>query len=93
MLARVLAILMAAAAFLGGERSGRADSLWEATLIFDPWANASGPILTGGRWAVPTSEIVDPWEHAGEHGTPRDELEIVDPWEARRPPIPTASFP
>jgi hypothetical protein len=93
MLARVLAILVAAAAFLGGERPGRAESLWEATLVCDPWANAPGPILTGRRWAVPVSEIVDPWEHAGEHGAPKDELELVDPWETRRPHIPTASFP
>ena len=93
MLARVLAILVAAAAFLGGERPGRAASLWEASLIFDPWANAPGPNLTSRRWAVPILEIVDPWELAGEDGAPRDELEIVDPWETRRPRIPTASFP
>jgi hypothetical protein len=93
MLARVLAILVAAAVFLGGERPGRADSLWEATLIFDPWADTPRPDVTGSRWAVPATEIVDPWEHAGEQGARRDELEIVDPWETRRPRIPTASFP
>jgi hypothetical protein len=93
MLPRVLAILVAAAAFLGGERPGQADPLWEATLVLDPWTNASGPILTGRHWAMPASEIIDPWEHAGEPGERRDELEIVDPWESLRPRIPTASFP
>jgi hypothetical protein len=93
MLLRVLVILAAAAALLGGERRARADSLWEATLIFDPWPDAPRPDMPGSRWAAPAIEIVDPWEHTDERGARRDELEIVDPWETRRPRIPTASFP
>jgi len=93
MLTRVLLSLVAAAALLGGERPARADSPWEATLLFDPWADTLEPRVRGGCWATPTSEIVDPWEHAGEKRPLGDELELVDPWQTRRPRIPTASFP
>jgi hypothetical protein len=93
MLTRVLLGLLAAAALLGGERRAHANPPWEATLLFDPWADTPEPRVRGSCWATPTGEIVDPWEHAGEQSALGDELELVDPWPARRPRIPTASFP
>ena len=93
MLMRVLAMLVAAAVLLGGERPAEADSLWDATLIFDPWADSPRPDVMGSRWAPPATEIIDPWEHADQAKAPRDEVEIVDPWQTRRPRIPTLSFP